>query len=151
MNVEVLKVARSCGTITVPGGQSKDGGCESTRLPIQVESHKTRPRAWPDWRRGGLSRLAAGLISSAACYLTHLLPSSRRAASLDKHTINVCRRPKGRARAADRPPPARQRGSSADRDRQDGETVRPLASAGRRRAMRPWLSTASIRRNTSVL
>jgi len=117
MNVEVLKVARSCGTITVPGGQSKDGGCESTRLPIQVESHKTRPRAWPDWRRGGLSRLAAGLISSAACYLTHLLPSSRRAASLDKHTINVCRRPKGRARAADRPPPARQRGSSADRQR----------------------------------
>ena len=60
MNVEVLKVARSCGTITVPGGQSKDGGCESTRLPIQVESHKTRPRAWPDWRRGGLLRLAAG-------------------------------------------------------------------------------------------
>ena len=117
MNVDVLKVARSCGTITVPGGQSKDGGCESTRLPIQVESHKTRPRAWPDWRRGGLSRLAAGLISSAACYLTHLLPSSRRAASLDKHTINVCRRPKGRARAADRPPPARQRGSSADRQR----------------------------------
>jgi len=58
MNVEVLKVARSCGTITVPGGQSKDGGCESTRLPIQVESHKTRPRAWPDWRRGGLLRLA---------------------------------------------------------------------------------------------
>ena len=106
MNVDVLKVARSCGTITVPGGQSKDGGCESTRLPIQVESHKTRPRAWPDWRRGGLSRLAAGLISSAACYLTHLLPSSRRAASLDKRTINVCRRPKV-AGPGGRPPAAR--------------------------------------------